>query len=431
MTRRFLKSLVAAFLALFARRIVRRYKPKVVMVAGSVGKTTTKDAVAAALSGRYYVRKSEKNFNTEFGVPYTIFGITTDPVKNPLAWFSVLKSALALTLLPNHYPNLLVLEVGAEEPGDLAKLVDIARPDAVVITRLPEIPVHVEAYESPEAVREEEFSPAYALAPSAPLIIAADDPYAASMAKRTPAHVISYGMDEEADVRISRIGFHSEDGAVDGMQAQVDRNGEEKTVVVAGSVGRTQVLPVAAALATATALGMTTAEALTALQSFVPPAGRGRLFVGVHGSVVIDDSYNSSPAAVEEALETLAAFPGAKRRIAVLGDMLELGRYSVREHERIGALAVERADVVVAVGIRARAFTRVAGGKTLEEDKVLAFDDSRAAARALPDFLREGDVVLVKGSQSVRTERIVAALLADQSDRALLVRQARHWLRRS
>jgi len=140
------------------------------------------------------------------------------------------------------------------------------------------------------------------------------------------------------------------------------------------------------------------------------------------GGYLIDDSYNASPAAVEEALATLETFPHAKRRVAILGDMLELGRYSVTEHKRIAALACESADVIISVGIRARVFCSVQ--KNID---VMSFDNSSAAAESLPAFVREGDVILVKGSQSIRTERIVEALLANSADVIHLVRQEKKW----
>ena len=419
-----LKMIVAGVLALIARSVLHRYRPRIVMVTGSVGKTSTKDAVAAVLSTRFLVRKSEKSFNSEFGVPFTILGVK-NPWGNPLAWFSVVKSALALLTLPNHYPKMLVLEVGADRPGDLARILRTATPDAVVVTRLPEIPVHVEAYASPTAVREEEFSPALALAGGAPLIIPADDSYALDSSMRTAARIISYGISSGAAVRVKDGGFYEEEGRVVGMQMNVLAGGKEEVVVVKGSVGLTQLLPAAAALATALALDIPSADALKALKSYEPPPGRGRLLAGKNDSIIIDDSYNASPAAVEEALATLKAFPRARRRVAVLGDMLELGRYSAMEHERLGALACKVADVVVAVGIRARAFV-----VNPCETEVKVFDNSAAAAAALPALVRAGDVILVKGSQSVRTERIVEALLANPSDVSRLVRQEREWKRR-
>lgn len=417
----FFKSIVAFTLVLFARAVVRRYHPRVVMITGSVGKTSTKDAVASVLATRFFVRKSDKSFNSEFGVPFTILGVK-NPWGNPFAWFLVVKSALALLLLPNHYPNMLVLEVGADRPGDLARILRIAVPDAVIVTRLPEIPTHVEAYASPEAVREEEFSPAYALKAAAPLIISADDMYALDSAVRTPAHVISYGTSHDATIRVSDIDFYESEGNVAGMQANVAMGDEHGNLVIRGSVGATQLLPAAAALAVALAYEIPLTEALEALETYEPPPARGRILKGKNGSIIIDDSYNASPIAVEEALATLKIFPHAKRRIAVLGDMLELGRYSVMEHQRIGALANDSADIIVAVGIRARAFAPA--------ENTLNFSNSNEAALALADLPREGDVILVKGSQAIRTERIVKALLADPSDAEHLVRQEKEWERK-
>jgi len=429
MIKRLARSITISFLTLVSRAVLRRYRPKVVMVTGSVGKTSTKDAVAAVLAARFLVRKSEKSFNSEFGVPFTILGVD-NPWSNPVAWLSVVRSAFALLLLPNHYPNLLVLEVGADKPGDLASILKIATPDVVVVTRLPEIPVHVEAYPSPEAVREEEFSPAYALAPAAPLIVAAEDLYALEMAARVPAHLTTYGIDRDAGVRLSDIGFYEEEGRTLGMRAVVHAEGEEGELLIKGSVGETQLLPAAAALATAAALGISLTEALTTLVSYEPPAGRGRVFRGKNGSTIIDDSYNASPAAVEEALKTLASFPTTGRHIAVLGDMLELGRYSVMEHERIGARVAKGVDIFITVGIRAKGFATAALATGMSHEYIFSYDDSRAAALALPTLIEPGDVLLVKGSQSIRTERIIEALLADPADRAHLVRQEPQWQRR-
>ena len=424
-----LKPMFVLLLAFAARAVLRRYRPRIVMVSGSVGKTSTKDAITAVLAARLYVRGSDKSFNSEFGVPFTVLGVE-NPWMNPFAWLSVIRSAFALLILPNHYPSMLVLEVGADRPGDLARILKLATPDAVVITRLPEIPVHVEAYASPEAVREEEFSPAFALSAGAPLIIPADDAYALESSKRTSARTLSYGDTESATVRIRDVGFYEKDGSVAGMRAQVSADDEQESLVVEGSVGRTQLLPAAAALAVARAFEIPLSEALKALKMYEPPPGRGRLLHGKKGSVIIDDSYNASPAAVEEALAALKAFPmrppAGGRRIAVLGDMLELGRYSVIEHERIASLVGQSADVIVTVGIRARAF-----GTAPMNAQVIQFDNARAAARVLPDLVREGDVVLVKGSQSIRTERIVEALLADPKDVTKLVRQEKAWKRRA
>jgi UDP-N-acetylmuramoyl-tripeptide--D-alanyl-D-alanine ligase len=427
----FIRSIFALFLAVLARGILRRYAPKIVMVTGSVGKTSTKDAVAAALSDRGYVRYSKKSYNSEFGLPFTVIG-AENPWENPAAWLKLFGDALALRFLPSHYPNLLVLEIGADRPGDIARMLRIAQPDAVVVTRLPEVPVHVEAYATPAAVREEEFAPAYALEDNMPLIINAEDEYAMTMSARLPARVITFGLHAASAVRIVDPAPHFTEGFPEGMKATLAIGGETYPLVVPGVVGTPALYAPAAAVATAIALGYAPTEALHGLASYTPPPGRSRILNGKDGSVLIDDSYNSSPAATEEALKSLnmLAETSGGRRIAVLGDMLELGRYSHEEHERVGRLVAKQADVLIAVGIRARGIADAAREADMPDASIRTFGTSAEAAAALTQEIGAGDIVLIKGSQSIRTERIVEALLFNPADRSLLARQDAEWKRR-
>jgi len=429
--RAFFRDLLASILAVLARAVLRKYKPLVVMVTGSVGKTSTKDATKAVLSEAFYLRSSKKNFNSEFGVPITIFGMA-DRWRKVSDWPAVIGEALLLLLLPNHYPKVLVLEVGADRPGDLARILKIATPDAVVVTRLPKLPVHVEAYATPAEVREEEFAPAYALAPDAPLVLCADDEYACALAVPIAARTTTYGEAKESDVRIGEEKPFIEDGRLVGMQAQLHIGGTAHTLVVRGTVGRPQLLAPAAAVTMGMALGMSVKAALKGAAEYAPPAGRGRLIAGMNGTTLIDDSYNASPAAVEEALSSLqiahAALEGS-RRIAVLGDMLELGRYSQQEHERIGQLAAKNCDVLVAVGTRSRAMAEAACAAGFPNERAHVFETSKEAADFLKTFVEKDDLILIKGSQSIRTERITEALLANPEDRQLLVRQDAQWKR--
>lgn len=419
-----LKAPVAWLLAVLAKGVLRKYRPLVVMVTGSVGKTSTKDAAAAVLATRYNLRASEKSYNSEFGVPLTVIG-AKNPWMNPIAWVKVVQQALGLLFLPSHYPKLLVLEVGADRPGDLSRILSFAQPDAVIVTRLPDVPVHVEAYASPQAVRDEEFQPAYALTRGSPLILSADDPHAMAMASRLDAQITTFGFADGADIRLAGYAFY-EDGEERGMEASIDLGGETRTLRVKGALGRSQLYAPAAAIACAIALDVSPEDALSAASGYVPPAGRGRILRGKHGSLVIDDSYNASPAAVEEALGALSLVPGT-RRIAALGDMLELGRYSAEEHARIGRLAAEKVDVLVAVGTRARAMREAARMAGMPDERTFSFDTAREAAEALREMVSAGDAVLVKGSQSIRMERIAEAILAEDEDSRKLVRQESEW----
>ncbi len=418
--------LAASLLASLAKAVLAKYKPTVVMVTGSVGKTSTKDAIVAALSGDFHLRASEKSYNSEFGVPLTIIG-AKNPWDDAGAWLKTIGEALALIFFPNHYPKLLVLEVGADRPGDLWRILKIATPDAVVVTRLPDIPVHVELYPSAEAVRQEEFAPAYALSEGVPLVISADDHNAKRLAAGLSVSLSTFGTAKEATVRIEGIGPCIEERAPCGVRADIVVEGKKYPLLVRGALGRSQVFAPAAALTLARSLGISIENALSGLASYVPPPGRARLLKGLRGALVIDDSYNASPAAVEEIVASLPKPLHTGRRIVVLGDMLELGRYSTEEHARIGKLAALHADVAVSVGERARPFADAAEAAGLP---VMRFHTSSEAAAPLAEFIREGDIVLVKGSQSIRTERIVKALLENPDDVQHLVRQEKQWLKR-
>ncbi|MEO6536368.1 MAG: UDP-N-acetylmuramoyl-tripeptide--D-alanyl-D-alanine ligase [Candidatus Paceibacterota bacterium] len=427
-----LRNIFAYFLAALARGVLKKYKPTVVMVTGSVGKTSTKDAIAAVLDSRFYMRASEKSYNSEFGVPLTILG-AKNPWASPYAWVKVFGEALALHLFPNHYPKILVLEVGADRPGDLARILRIATPNIVVVTQLPAVPVHVEAYATPAAVRDEEFAPAYALSPDGCLVYSADDDYVQALAKPLAVKVSSYGVDESADVKLSGAALYKEKGIPVGMESMVAAGGKEYVLRVKGALGRPQLLAPAAAIAVALELGMTTKEALKGLESYTPPAGRGRLIAGKNGATIIDDSYNASPAAVEEGLASLQIIASAQpktRRIAVLGDMLELGRYSAREHELIGISAQKLCDVLITVGTRSHATAEAAMTAGMKEECIHQFDTARDAADFLKDFIQKNDAILIKGSQSVRMERVVEVILANHEDRQYLVRQDAEWKRR-
>jgi UDP-N-acetylmuramoyl-tripeptide--D-alanyl-D-alanine ligase len=431
--KKLLRNMCADMLGICARAVIHKYKPRILMVTGSVGKTSTKDAIAAALSFTYEVRASQKSYNSEFGVPFTILGCE-NPWNSPLAWIRVYLRAFGMIVAQRPYPEILVLEVGADSPGDLKRILRIATPDIVVVTKLPEIPVHVEAYATPQAVREEEFTPAYALAPGKPLIISSDDTFASIMAKPLLAKVYTYGLAETADIHIknpvieSKKSPEGEGNTITGMRAEVGIEGTTYTLYSRGSLGLPQLYSPAAALAVAHALGMSVEDALSGLKGYVPPPGRARILTGMNDSILIDDSYNSSPAAVEESLHTLSLVKELlpqSRMIAVLGDMLELGRYSNEEHIRIGKLVPLSAQVLVTVGKRAQGIKE--GALTLDMKDIYTYESAEEAGEFLKQFIQKNDVVVIKGSQSMRMEKIVGMLLKHPKESNLLVRQDQQW----
>ncbi|MBI1999335.1 MAG: hypothetical protein HYS74_01625 [Parcubacteria group bacterium] len=426
-----LKKTVVFILTLEARAVLKKYKPRIVAVTGSVGKTSGKDAIRAVLEPHFFVRASAKSYNSEIGVPLSILG-SENGWENPFAWFAVFCEGLALIFLKNHYPSWLVLEVGADRPGDIQAFTRWIAPDVVVITRFGEAPVHVEFFDSRDALVREKSHLAHAVKADGVLVLNADDPDVARLRESIHGRrLVAYGMSEGANVRGSHAEVRFEDGEPVGMQAKVAYDGNVFPLVMRGTLGMPILEAALAALAVGSALGVNLVSALPALAAFRAPPGRMRLIKGLKGSVIIDDSYNSSPAAARAALEALAELQVTGRKIAALGDMLELGKESVSEHKKIGALAATACDVLVTVGVRAQIMEDAAHAKRMKKGAAFHFDTAFEAGEFLAGFVGEGDAVLVKGSQSIRMERVVKKIMAEP-ERAgeFLVRQEPEWRRR-
>ncbi len=430
------KKAIIYIITLEARAVLRKYKPKVVAVTGSVGKTSTKDAIYAVLSKSARVRKSEKSFNSEIGLPLTILG-APNAWSNPFRWLQNIIDGLLLIIFTVQYPEWLVLEVGADRPGDIRSVSKWLPVSVAVFTLLPEVPVHVEFFDSPEAVIEEKASLIDALVPGGALVLLYDDKRTRDLQHRLPApdaRVITFGFSAEADVRGEQVALLRESGAETwpvGVTANIVAEGVSLPLEVVGAAGAHAFLPALAAAAVGVALKKPLGDIAGALESYDPPAGRMRLIRGIKHTLLIDDTYNGSPAATAAALDTLALVAPKGRRIAAIGDMLELGRRSVDEHRKVGAHAATTCDLLITVGFRARDIAQGALDAGMPDKNILQFEDSGKAGEELQNLLQEGDCVLVKGSQSIRMERIVEGVMAEpQLASKLLVRQEAEWKRR-
>ena len=430
-----LKSIIVWILQAEAKAVLRKYKPHVVAITGSVGKTSTKDAVYAVLSRKYHVRKSEKSFNSEVGVPLTILGLG-NAWGNPLHWLQNIIDGLSLIVTRRPYPEWLVLEVGADRPGDIRSLASWIKVDVAIITRLPEVPVHVEFFDSVEAVIEEKASLMDAVKPGGAILLYADDERTRRLEQRLPApdaRIVLFGFHDEVDVWVHKFEVVRGEGGHSwpiGMRATITVEDESAPVQIIGSLGQHAFLPAVAAAAAGHVLGVSLPEIVAGLESYDPPPGRVRLLQGIKDTLVIDDTYNSSPAATEAALGALALCK-PKRAIAALADMMELGRVSVDEHRKAGAKAAKVCDILITVGVRARDIAMGALDNGMKDENILQFEDAGRAAQEIQNMLREGDAILVKGSQSMRMEKVVEEIMLEPNRAGdLLVRQDREWKKR-
>jgi UDP-N-acetylmuramoyl-tripeptide--D-alanyl-D-alanine ligase len=427
------KKIIAFILKGESRLVLWKYKPKIIAITGSVGKTSTKDAVYAVLSRLTYVRKSEKSFNSEIGLPLTILGVPNG-WSNPLIWLTNVFKGLWLFIWPHKYPKWLVLEVGVGKPGDMRQTASWLKTDAVIMTTIGEMPVHIEFFESRKHLVEEKSELIKTLKPDGFLILNADDETVLEMKTKTRNLTITYGFKEGADIFGSGDSIsYNEKGGPEGIIFRIDSEGKSLPVVIDGVFGRNHVYASLGALALSSALKFNMLSAVEALKNYDVPPGRMRLLKGINESLIIDDTYNSSPVACESALKTLGEVKNAGRKIAILGDMLELGKHTEEAHKNIGKITgknlSENMDVLMVVGQRAKNIKEGAIAEGMNPKKIFDFLDSAEAGNFIKTFIQPGDIILVKGSQGMRMERVVEAILSDQKNKSkLLVRQDKEWL---
>ncbi|HEC33006.1 MAG TPA: UDP-N-acetylmuramoyl-tripeptide--D-alanyl-D-alanine ligase [Candidatus Kaiserbacteria bacterium] len=425
------KKIVVLIIQWEAVFVLKKYKPKIVAVTGSVGKTSTKDAIFTVMSAKFFVRKSEKSFNSEIGVPLTILGCS-NAWNNPILWVKNIIEGFMLIVLKNHYPKWLVLEVGADRPGDIESIAKWLKPDVVVLTALPDVPVHIEYFDSLEEIIKEKEYLLGALKEDGILILNNDDEKVRAFKQKYKRTTVTFGFNDGATFKASH---DISDINLKQVSFRIDSNGSSVPVFIHKTLGRQHIYPAIAAFSVGSSQGLDMASMAEAYENHEIPSGRMKIIDGINKSTIIDDSYNSSPAAVKEALVTLrdikASDINSGRKFAVLGDMMELGTYSVGEHKKVGDLVAESADKLITVGIRARDISQSAEENGMEKRNIFHFEDSIKAGKELAQMLESGDIALIKGSQSVRMERIVKEVMANPEDaEKLLVRQDKEWLSR-
>jgi UDP-N-acetylmuramoyl-tripeptide--D-alanyl-D-alanine ligase len=365
-----------------ARAVRKAWGRKICGITGSVGKTTTKEILAALLGTKLRVLKTEGNFNNEYGLPLTLFRLEeTDEAA--------------------------VLEMGMSFPGELRRLAAIALPDVAIELRV--TPAHLVNFSSVEEIalakRElvEGLNGANSLA-----VLNADDARVAAMARFAPGRVIYYGVEKDAEYKAEDI----EDRGALGSAFTLVHQGKRSRIEMS-LPGRHVVLNAVAAIAAASEWGIGVAEARSVFPTLRTPSMRGELIRFTNGFALINDSYNSSPAALQAMTSLLAATPGFRRRILAAGEMRELGPSSATLHREAGEFAGKTGKIDLVIGVQGDAQQVVEGAVSagVARSATKFFPTPQEAAQFLVEFVKPGDLLLVKGSRSVKMERIVEALL--------------------
>jgi UDP-N-acetylmuramoyl-tripeptide--D-alanyl-D-alanine ligase len=354
---------------------------EVIGITGSVGKSTTKEVVAEVLSQRYQTLKNKGNLNNEIGLPLTMLSLTEEHERA-------------------------VLEMGFYVPGEIKLLCELANPRIGVVTNIGT--VHASRAGSQEVIARGKAELIQALPEDGYAILNYDDPYVRKMADQTHAHVFFYGMDEGVDLWADNVESVGLDGILLWMHYHQQKNRPAEVLQLrVPLIGRHSVQTVLRAAAVGLVDGLSWQEIVSGLRS----ASNELRLIAVrtqNGALILDDTYNASPESMLAALNLLNDLVG--RKVAVLGDMLELGQYEQHGHQMVGIRAAEVVDELVTIGERGRIIAQAARDSGLPASKITILEEVEQAIRYLQPELKPDDVVLVKGSNMMRMDRIVSAL---------------------
>jgi UDP-N-acetylmuramoyl-tripeptide--D-alanyl-D-alanine ligase len=356
-----------------------RLNRPVIGITGSTGKTTTKDFIASALSAKLKVVATRANRNNELGVPLTVLEAGSDT-------------------------DVVVVEMGMRGPGQIEALCRIASPTAALVTNVGM--THIEVLGSQEAIIDAKAEIVRCIGPKGRVFLNGDDAFSARLAEQTVAPVVTYGTDAHDDVRAVGLTVGE-----DGLPSFTLEAGDQTAQVTLPLPGRHNAYNAAAAAAVALYLGLSLADIAEGLANAHTTSMRMEVFSSAGGVTVINDAYNASPTSMRAALATLRDMPAEGRRIAVLGDMAELGSLSDLAHFGLGELVPKHADVLVTVGTCARRIAEGARAEGMPADAVRPCATVEEAKEVLDDMLAPGDVVLVKASRVMQLERIVEGII--------------------
>lgn len=416
-----MKIILQIILNFLARSVLRRYQPEIIGVTGSVGKTSTKEAIYTVLSGRFNVRRNVGNYNNELGVPLTVLGCESGG-RSLWKWLKVFGVWCRLIFgCDKNYPEILVLEMGADHPGDIRYLTDLAPCKVGVITAIG--PTHVEFFKTLRKIVQEKQIIITHLKRDNFAILNADDELVSPLRNRTEAEVTTFGFSEKADLQAVEFKVDQEnvDGVLQtrGTRFKIKNGGSLVPVFLPGVAGKQHIYAALVGAAAGLIYGLNLLEIAERLRLYNGPPSRMRILDGIKYSILIDDTYNSSPVAAMAALEVLDGLEVMEggHKIAVLGDMLELGALTEEMHQQVGKRASElKLGWLVTVGERAKIMAAAAKEKGMANERIVSFGNSTDSIEWLKNKVEAGDLVLLKGSRGVRMEKIVLTLLADPTE---------------
>ncbi len=416
--KKIIRKIIVWKLNILTKILLLREKPEVIAVTGSAGKTTAKELIREFLDIDFDVLATEEGYNTEIGAPLSVFSKKVPKnLSNIFSWFMMLMGLSYESITKKDLADKIIIEMGADKLGDIKYLSKLFRPQKGVILTI--LPVHLESFKNIQNIAKEKGMLAEILPEDGTLFLNGDDELVRQIAKRTKARVIFFGTKKNNDIIASNVSV-----GLNGMKFDFSMGGSAVPISVK-IYGKHMIYPLLAAISVALSENIPLKKIVAEIKNIKPYKGRMNVIEGINESILIDDSYNANPKSMEESLDFLYGVTG--RKIAVLGNMNELGDYERVGHELVGKKASQIVDILITVGKVAENY--IAGEARSKVKYVHSFTLAEEAGDWLLKNIKKGDIVLFKGSQNnVRLENAVEKVMAHpENKKNILVRQSEFW----
>jgi len=428
-----MRNILQYILKILAIITIWRYRPLIIGVTGSVGKTGAKEAIYSVLNERFNIRRNIKNYNNEIGAPLTVLGSDVSPETTfggLLGWLKIFSKSLINIIYQRNYPEILVLELGVSKPDDMKYLMSFLPVKIGVFTAIGEFPSHLEFFSGINKLVEEKSLLIKSLPDDGLAVLNYDDSLVKQVGSDLSEKIKTtyYGFGEGADLRIENYELRVDDIEKGdfGINFKLDYQGSFVPVRLIRVLGKHQVFSAAVAASVGLFFNLNLVDISEALKDYYSLPGRTNLIKGIKQTWIIDDTYNASPLSTESSLEILNEL-GLKslnqaRKIAVLGDMMELGVKTESGHRTVGKKAAEIADLIFTVGSRARFIADEAKQNGFSKDKIFEFSKAEDAGLPLQQEMQKADIILIKGSRSMRMEKIIKEIMSEpeKADKLLI-----------
>jgi len=388
-----------------AQFILWRYRPKIVGITGSIGKTSTTQFTETILSKKFTTRTVDEDFTTDIAVSASILGIKA--FRKLKKGLKDIPKLLYNLIIPQKYPQILILELRSQKKGRIRYLSELVRPEVGIITAI--APSHMEHFKDLKTVFIEKKALVECIPKHGLVILNFDDQKVRDMASSTQAKVFYFGLDKRADIWADKI-----EVSLEGLRFGLHFKNKRHVVYAPGIINEYHIYPILAAVACAYSLGMKMNEIISALKDSEPVEGRGNKVLGPKSSILINDTFNANPKSTCASLEILEDVAGDRRKIAVLGNMLELGQFEEKSHKEVGRKAARIVDLLVTSGNLAKIIAQEAIECGLPKEKIFITKSSKEAASLLKSKIQKGDIILVKGSHAARMREVINTLKSDK-----------------